>query len=191
MIHALIFDCFGVLYSEGRREIDALAPPHLKSEMNDLYLQSDYGYITREEFLAQLAAMTGLDVERLSLMIEQHYVRNEPLIDFVRTMKGRYKVGMLSNVGDDFVESLFSEAEREALFDDIVLSSNVGLLKPSAEIYELAAQRLGVLPEECVFIDDRPVNVEAARYVGMKGVTYTAFPQLKTDMTKLLEQFDA
>jgi putative hydrolase of the HAD superfamily len=58
------------------------------------------------------------------------------------------------------------------LFDDIVCSAEVGMAKPEAEIFQLAASRLAVTPEECVFVDDWDQNVEAAKKIGMTGVLY-------------------
>ena len=58
------------------------------------------------------------------------------------------------------------------LFDDVVVSAEVGLAKPDPEVFRLAARRLGVPPEACVFVDDWEVNVAAAREVGMAAVHF-------------------
>jgi epoxide hydrolase-like predicted phosphatase len=58
------------------------------------------------------------------------------------------------------------------LFDDIVCSAEVGMAKPEPAIYTLAAERLGLEPSECVFVDDLDTNVEAARQVGMHAVLF-------------------
>jgi len=58
------------------------------------------------------------------------------------------------------------------LFDDIVCSAEVGMAKPEAEIFRLAASRLGVAPEECVLVDDWDQNVAAAQAVGMTAICY-------------------
>ena len=57
--------------------------------------------------------------------------------------------------------------EIRALFDAIVISAEVGLHKPQPEIYELAAERVGVPPERCVFVDDLRENCEGAEAAGM------------------------
>jgi putative hydrolase of the HAD superfamily len=58
------------------------------------------------------------------------------------------------------------------LFDAVVRSDDVGVRKPDAEIYLIAASRAAAAPEACVFVDDIPVNVEGARAVGMAGVVH-------------------
>jgi putative hydrolase of the HAD superfamily len=70
------------------------------------------------------------------------------------------------------------EKEHEAygftdLVDDIVYSHEVGLSKPDAAVYALTCDRLGVAPDEVVFVDDVAVNVAAARALGMAGVLFT------------------
>ncbi|PZG16299.1 hydrolase [Nonomuraea aridisoli] len=62
--------------------------------------------------------------------------------------------------------------------DDVVSSHRVGVAKPDPAIYRIAAERAGVAPERCLFVDDRPANVEAARALGMTGVHYRTFDDL-------------
>ena len=59
-----------------------------------------------------------------------------------------------------------------SLFDEEIRSGQVGVRKPGPEIYRLAAERLGVEPEACLFVDDIPANVEGARAVGMWGLLH-------------------
>ena len=54
----------------------------------------------------------------------------------------------------------------------MILSGEVGVRKPDPEIYLLAAERIGLAPEKCVFVDDIPVNVEGARALGMAGILH-------------------
>lgn len=76
------------------------------------------------------------------------------------------RVGLLSNCSSD-VPGVFAETALAALVDDAVFSCDVGLAKPDRRIFLLAADRLGVDPEDCLFVDDREENLEAARRVGM------------------------
>jgi putative hydrolase of the HAD superfamily len=99
-------------------------------------------------------------------------VGNTELIDCARALRPRYRTGILSN---SFVGA--REREQEAhgfadLVDDIVYSHEVGMSKPVAAIYELACARLDVRPDETVFIDDVPANIEAARGLGMTAILH-------------------
>jgi HAD superfamily hydrolase (TIGR01509 family) len=79
-------------------------------------------------------------------------------------------VSILSNADASLRDRLRDGHRIHDLFDDVVCSADVGLAKPDAAIYRLAAERLGLPPAACVFVDDLPANVEAAREVGMQGV---------------------
>jgi putative hydrolase of the HAD superfamily len=87
------------------------------------------------------------------------------MIDAVRAARAAgVKTGLISNTWggpQDMGEDLNS------LFDTVVRSGDVGLRKPEPEIYRLAAERVGIPEQECVFVDDIPANVEGARAVGM------------------------
>jgi epoxide hydrolase-like predicted phosphatase len=94
------------------------------------------------------------------------------LTDWFAGVRGRgLKAGILSNSGPGA-----REAERvwgfEEMTDDIVYSHEVGLGKPDPEVYELTAVRLGVAPDEIVFLDDVPANVDAARAAGWHAVLH-------------------
>ena len=71
-------------------------------------------------------------------------------------------------------------------FDDIVESAKIGFAKPEARAFEIAAERLSVRLDECVFVDDRPNYIEGAQHVGMKTVLYTDFKDFKKRLEFLL-----
>jgi HAD superfamily hydrolase (TIGR01509 family) len=64
------------------------------------------------------------------------------------------------------------------LFDDILISSEVGMTKPDERIFRLAASRLGLEPHECAFVDDSEHNIAAAEAVGMRGVLFRSVADL-------------
>jgi putative hydrolase of the HAD superfamily len=84
------------------------------------------------------------------------------------------------------------EAERgwgfEAITDDIVYSHEVGLCKPDPRIYALAAERLGVRPEEIVFLDDVEINVAAAREAGWHAVQHVSTPTSIREIEQIIEE---
>jgi putative hydrolase of the HAD superfamily len=80
-----------------------------------------------------------------------------------------YAIALISNIQPN--ERLWVvELELAPLFDAIVLSCEVDMMKPEREIYLLAAERLSVAPEECVFVDDQPPFLQTARELGMAAV---------------------
>ena len=94
-------------------------------------------------------------------------------VGLVRRLRTRYKLSVLSNAD----VSLRGRLEREGIgeiFDDVVISAEVGMAKPDPAIFRLALDRLGLAPAECVFVDDWDQNVEAARAIGMRGLIHRA-----------------
>ena len=67
-------------------------------------------------------------------------------------------------------------------FDVLVWSFQLKMAKPDPDIYRHVLKELGTRPEETLFLDDRPVNVEAANALGFKGLTFTNVDQLRTDL---------
>ena len=96
----------------------------------------------------------------------------EPNLRLVRELRGSHKLGILSNADRSLRGRLEADMGIHDLFDDIVCSAEVGMAKPEPAIYVLAAERLGLAPGECVFVDDLDANVEAARQVGMQAVLF-------------------
>lgn len=187
MIKALIFDCFGVLYRDNLSMLYDVVPEAKHLELRDIIHATDHGLISRQEYFEKIAELSGKLPEDIRAIELKQFVRNEQLIAVAKSYRGRYKVGLLSNIGDETMDRLFPEPERAELFDAFVFSSEVGLIKPSAEIFEIAASRLGFSPDECVMIDDIPDNVEGARMTGMHGVLFTSNRQLEIDLGQLLE----
>jgi epoxide hydrolase-like predicted phosphatase len=92
------------------------------------------------------------------------------------------RTGLLSNSwGNDYpLEQL------RPLFDDLVISGDVGLRKPDPAIYVLAAERLGVDPAGCLFVDDLKANVTAAEAVGMTGIRHVDAVTTRAELDRLL-----
>lgn len=74
----------------------------------------------------------------------------------------------------------------EELFDGVVISGNEGMRKPAPEIYVLGAERAGVDPAQCVFVDDLHFNLDPARELGMAAIHHTDTNQTVAEMERLL-----
>jgi HAD superfamily hydrolase (TIGR01549 family) len=188
MIRGIIFDCFGVLYRGSIAHLYELAPAANRAELANLSLSSDYGYVSHEEFLAQASALVSKTPAEIQAIINLDHVRNTAMIDYVRTFHPEYKVAMLSNIGRGVIDTLFTPTELTELFDDIILSSEVGLIKPDPNIFTLTAEKMGLPMRECVMIDDLVANIEGAQAGGMNGIVFTTTDQLQRDLTRLLNE---
>ncbi|PLS81529.1 haloacid dehalogenase, partial [Candidatus Saccharibacteria bacterium] len=81
------------------------------------------------------------------------------LLSFIKAeLKPTFKVALLSNVGRGWLDDFFTKEDLHDLFDAVVLSSEIGIIKPDERAYVIAADRLGLPPDECIMIDDRLDN---------------------------------
>ncbi len=183
MIAAVVFDIGSVLEVIDHAVFPApfetrhgLAPGAIASA-SDFEGEPGLGEIDEAGFRSHWQRRLGLsDVQADELMADywRWYVGtlDQHLFDWFAGVRGRgLKAGILSNSGPGA-----REAERrwgfEEMTDDIVYSHEVGLRKPDRAVYELTATRLGVEPEQIVFLDDVLANVEAARAAGWHTVLH-------------------
>ncbi len=92
------------------------------------------------------------------------------------------RLGGLTNFSADTFPRAQAKFPILTTFDDVVVSGIEKIIKPQAEIYELASLRFGVPPERCLFIDDREDNVEGARRVGMDAVRFIDAAKLRGEL---------
>jgi epoxide hydrolase-like predicted phosphatase len=187
MIKAIIFDCFGVLTTDLLMEFTRTLPEAVMPEVHDTIHQRSSGILSKEEFVDQLTRLTGQDKKKITEVTRPGGHKNEELFRYIKELKGQgYQIGLLSNVGSNWVREEFLSKEELKLFDDILLSYEVNLVKPDPKIFQLAAKRLGVDMKETVLVDDIDRYCGSARAEGMKAIVYQNFEQTKQDLQKLL-----
>ena len=102
------------------------------------------------------------------------------VVSLIERLGVRYDVGLLSNATLRLEDELRGYHKIDGLFKVIVNSSRVGMAKPDARIYHLAAEWIGAAPSACVHIDDLPHNVEGAREAGFQGIHHNGdYPALE------------
>lgn len=187
-IKAVIFDCFGVLATDGWlpfKEKRFGDNPELLEQATASNKRFDAGLLSYEDFVAEVAILAGVKSQEMRHAIERH-APNEQLLSHIRdTLAPSYKIGLLSNAGADWLDEIF-EPNQVSLFDEILLSYQIGAIKPQPIMYTTIATRLGVLPEECIFIDDQPRYAAGAAEVGMRAIHFTGNKQLFTMLTEVL-----
>jgi epoxide hydrolase-like predicted phosphatase len=135
------------------------------------------GHLTEEEFVAivQAELPEHIDLGGFREIYFSHLHANEPMIDFMRSLKQRgLRMAMLTNNVREWEPLWRAKLPVDEIFELVVDSAFVGMRKPEPEIYELTLERIGggISGEECVFLDDLDVNCEAARGFGMVAVQY-------------------
>jgi epoxide hydrolase-like predicted phosphatase len=127
------------------------------------------GEIEPAEFERRFGPRLG--VAETEGLIERMFAAVGPDEDVIAAVRSARDAGVRTGlISNSWGTSIYDPDALEGMFDEIVISGDVGLHKPQPEIYKLAADRLGVAPEECVFVDDLRENVRGAEEVGMTAV---------------------
>lgn len=205
-IKTIVFDFGNVLYRppnmawfrrwkkllalEGNANIEALITnPDGSDYMRDVFV----GKISEKE-------MWGDAVKKLELKqshIDYFYKRfstkrrlNKPMVRLLKELHQDYQTAILSNAGDQTRTIIVDVLELDQWVETIIVSAEVKMAKPDAEIYELALERLNAAPEECLFVDDQLRNVTAAEALGMQAVQFTDNDQTIRTIREKLAQAD-
>lgn len=191
MIKAIIFDCFGVLVADDlKMRIQAVDKVNPKAglALHDLLRAIDRGMVSPQESIKQMGELMGVDPQELKQSIEASLIKNTQLTAHIRTLKPHYKVALLSNVrGRSRLEELFDHGELDELFDAVVASGDIGIIKPEPAIYEYTAEQLGVSTQECVMIDDIQRFCDGAEAVGMRSILFKDTDQAIHDLDALID----
>lgn len=190
MIKAIIFDCFGVVFQDNFGALYEHFGGNLEQDkefISDIMHRGSRGEIINS---------SEIFVDHLGVsMDEWNDARNDmdnvgldyELLGYIKELSKSYKVGMLSNVGTDGLSKYMDYGVLEEHFDVIIESAKIGFAKPEARAYEIAADRLGIRLDECVFVDDREEYIEGAQHVGMRTILFENFTKFKVDLEKLLK----
>ena len=157
MVKAIIFDCFGVLTTDGWLPFKKRyfgSNPKLFEEAGRINVLADSGKISGLEFVAQVAELANVSTDQARREMTSNIVNSE-LFDYIATkIAPNYDVGMLSNASENFLDSLFTH-EQLSVFTAISLSCDTGYVKPDEQAYNSIVSSLGVSIDECIFIDDQ------------------------------------
>lgn len=115
------------------------------------------------------------------------FAPNPPMIELVNDLRDAgFKLGVLTNNIRELRDSWRKLMDFDAIFHDVVDSSEVGLRKPDPRIYELAASRLGIEPRRAAFLDDLQHNIDGAAAVGMAAFRVDVDPMPAIDAVRRL-----
>ena len=183
-ITTIVFDFGNVLgFFSHRQAAEQLAvySPLSVEEILDLYLDSrleddfESGRLSLAAFREQVRqrCRPACSDEQLDRAIADMFTPNKEVCALVPALKPRYRLVLLSNTNELHAMHFRRQfADTLDHFDALVLSHEVGMRKPCADIYTHCHRVAGATPRECLFIDDLPANIEAARACGWQGIVY-------------------
>jgi putative hydrolase of the HAD superfamily len=153
-------------------------------EARALLIGLETGEIDEDEFEPQLATILG--VQPLGL-IDRLFAGSGPekvmLAAVLAARQNGIKTGLISN---SWGTRRYDREQLLQLFDGIVISGDEGMRKPAPEMYTLGAERIGLPPERCVYVDDLKFNLTPARELGMATVHHVDADQTVSELEPLL-----
>jgi epoxide hydrolase-like predicted phosphatase len=192
-LDALLIDWGGVLTTSMMGSFDAFSareglPEHAvrhafkdQPEARDALIELECGRIDIATFEGRLAGILGVRPEDLARRLTADVRPDLEMRDAVRDFHYRgVKTALVSNSWrrEDY--------DVDDLFDVVVLSGDLGIRKPDPEIYAVAVERLGVIPERCVFVDDLGGNLKPAKALGMTTIRHDATFDTIAQLNRLL-----
>jgi epoxide hydrolase-like predicted phosphatase len=180
-----VFDTFRAF-----SELEGLEPDTIRKRFREdrasreLLIALETGTLAEEQFEPQFAALLGVSAPGLidRLFAASHF-DEEMLAAVLRARRSGVRTGLISN---SWGTRRYDRQLLDELFDGLVISGEEGMRKPAREIYELGAERIGLGPAQCVFVDDLPFNLKPASELGMATVHHTSARQTIPELEQLL-----
>jgi putative hydrolase of the HAD superfamily len=154
------------------------------TEARELLIELETGRMEEREFEERLAGLLGVDSTNLIDRLFAGSQPDQPMLAAVRTARqGGIRTGLISN---SWGTHRYDRAQLSELFDGVVISGEVGMRKPAAQMYSLGAESIGLPSGDCVFVDDLPFNLVPAAELGMATVHHVSAERTIAELERLL-----
>jgi epoxide hydrolase-like predicted phosphatase len=196
-IKAVFFDLGGVIVRTEFQAPRQQLAERLGMEYDDLSkivfdsdsgIRAAMGEITSADHWALVLKRLKRPAAELSVIRDEFFagdIVDRTLVEYIRSLRGKYKIGLISNAWSDLRDFIVREKFDDA-FDKMIISAEVGAMKPEPKIFQIALEHFGVKPKEAVFVDDFYVNIEGCEKVGIKGIHFKDAESTLQQLKKLL-----
>ena len=155
-----------------------------RTEARELLIELECGRLAEEAFEARLATLLGVTADGLIDRLFAGSGPDEPMVAMVLAARAAgVRTGLISN---SWGTGRYDRARLAELFDGVVISGEVGMRKPAPEMYTLGAERIGLEPSSCVFVDDLRFNLTPAAELGMGTVHHVESSRTIAELEGLL-----
>ena len=194
MIKAIIFD-LGEVILVGMKGVqnhlasflDMLPEDIYYSLKGDIFLSLMNGEITEEEYWSKIIEKNKWDIgiKELKDAIRKNFQEIPGTIEILKALKLKYKLGLLSVHGKEWIQFCNKKFDHHKFFDAIYYSFEEGVGKPDKRAYEKILIKLDVSAGQAIFIDDQERFLLPARELGIKTVLFKNSKQLKEELSLL------
>jgi epoxide hydrolase-like predicted phosphatase len=150
--------------------------------------KASIGLITEEQHWRDVARRLGVPESEWKPISEAFFAGDRidrDLLTFIQSVRPALKTGVISNAWDGLRAYMKAQGFLDP-FDEVIVSAEVGIVKPDPRIYHLALEKLSVQPAEAIFVDDMPENIAACQAIGMQGVQFKSAEQALAGIQRLL-----
>lgn len=181
-----LFDSFSAFCQHEGLQPDAIARRFREDRAcRQLLIDLETGRLEEEAFEPRFAALLGVEARDL---IDRLFAGSEPDQEMLAAVQAIRAAGIRTGlISNSWGTRRYDRGLLERLFDGVVLSGEVGIRKPAPEIYALGAERIGLSPSVCVFVDDLPFNLSPAAELGMATVHHTAADRTIPELERLFD----
>jgi epoxide hydrolase-like predicted phosphatase len=200
MIKAIIFDFGGVLmrtedYSLRHAWDQRLGMPIGTVERavhhSDLWIQAQLGRVTYRAYWEGVAEMLYMPADKIPELRQDYFSGdrlNHKLVTLIRDLKAKnLQVALLSNETMQLRKKL-ADLQLNELFDCILISAEMGVMKPDPTAYKVALQTLHVAPYEAIFIDDSLTNIRGAQPMSIHTILFRPEVDIRAEVNRIIEE---
>jgi glucose-1-phosphatase len=174
------------------RKEEAADPANIFSYLfdfsNGAVNEYETGKMSSQEFFQSLKKSFQLEIlfKQFVPIWNEIFTENMEVSEIIRSLKGRKRLGLISNTNPLHFDYALSNYPILHAFDKWILSHEVGFKKPAPQIFQLAIDWASIKPEKILFIDDMKRHVEVALSMGLQGIQFTSSRQLKEELDRIL-----
>ncbi|NQV17578.1 MAG: HAD family phosphatase [Armatimonadetes bacterium] len=193
-IKNVIFDLGKVLidfnFSSFWESIGAEKCERFLDEAQEPILLFEAGKISKQQFLNEIQTtynfdMNMQDFEKIWCDV---FSEKSQMIEMAKKINKKYEIFIFSNTDEIHFPYIWKKFPSIHFFkENLMLSYEIGSVKPDLDSYERALNKFDLKFEECLFIDDRPINIQVAESLGMKGILHKEYEDTKERISEILD----
>lgn len=153
-----------------------------------IHKQALLGKITPQQRFSMLSRKCNIPAEKLKSMLTHEYIKiikvNRDVVKIAERLRKRnYKTAIISNM-TEMAKKVNKKRGLFRNFNPVVLSCNVGVIKPHKRIFDVFMKKIKLKPHECIFIDDREEHLHYPKNIGIKVIHFKNALQIEKDLKK-------
>ena len=193
-IKNVIFDLGKVLinfdFSSFWESIGAEKCERFLDEAQEPILLFEAGKISRQRFYNEVKKIYNFDMNRQDFekIWCDVFSEKSQMIEMAKKINRKYEIFIFSNTDEIHFPFIWKTFPSIHFFkENLMLSYEIGSVKPDLDSYERALNKFNLRFDECLFIDDRPINIQVAESLGMKGILHKEFEETREKISKILD----